>query len=284
MQPHTHATGGRSSAKGRALFTAGALSLMALVAAPAVEAERLSDKDVKSLIERIDHERDRFEDQLDGKLKRSILRGAGGEVNVERYLDDLQENVNKLKERFTSAYSASAEVTTVLRQGSDIQRFMSSQPPDLDGASEWNRLAASLASLASAYGAAMPLGEGRQARRLNDREVRLAADAVAETADRFKKNLDASLKNDKTVDKPGRDAAVREADALKQEAKKLSSALGDGRPASGEAKALLDRVAKIRASSSGRTLSPAAQKAWSAVESEIDKIAQGFNFPAKPGE
>ena len=79
-----------------------AIAIAVLLAAPAVRADRLSDKDVKALIERIDNERDRFEDQLDGTLKRAILSSPRGEVNVEQFLDDLQENVDRLKERFTA--------------------------------------------------------------------------------------------------------------------------------------------------------------------------------------
>jgi hypothetical protein len=247
----------------------------------AASAGRLSDKDVKALIERIDHDRDRFEDQLDGSLKRSIIRGPRGEVNVERYLDDLQENVGKLKERFTPAYAASAEATTVLRQATDIQRFMASQPPNFDGASEWNRLAEGLGELAAAYGTTLPVPGGQQARRLSDREMRSAADGVAKGAERFKKDLDASLKSDKTVDKATREAAVREADELKSEAKELASVIGDGRPASGEARALLDRAARIRAASSGRTLSPSAQSAWRSVEGGLATVAEGFSLPSR---
>src|SRR5262245_32700507 len=129
-----------------------AVMICVLAAMSPVSAERLNDRDVKALLERIDNERDRFEDQLDGKLKRSILRGPGGEVNVERYLDDLQQNVDRMNERFTSDYAASTEVTTVLRQASDIHRFMAKQAPNFDGASEWNRLESSLRELAAVYG------------------------------------------------------------------------------------------------------------------------------------
>ena len=257
------------------------IAVVALVIVPVVSAQRMNDRDVKALIERIDDERDRFEDQLDGKLKRSIIRGPSGEVNVERYLDDLQENVDKLKERFTPQYAGSAEVTTVLRQGSDIQRFMSTQPPNLDGASEWNRLAKSLADLAAVYGTALPLAEGQQARRMNDREVEKAADDLAKSADRFKNDLDSSLKKDKTVAEATREAAVDEAEELKRDAEKLASIVGDGRPASGEAQALLERAAKIRAASAGRTLSPAARTAWSEVESGLAKVAQAFNLSTR---
>jgi hypothetical protein len=252
-----------------------------LVACPAAAGDRPTDKDVKELIEQVNHDRDRFEDQLDGKLKRSIVRGPGGEVNVERYLDDLQENVSKLKDRFTPQYAASAEATTVLRQGSAINRFMANQPPNFDGASEWNRLSTSLGQLAAAYGTVFPLSEGQQARRLNDGEVRKTAGDLAKSADRFKKELDSSLKKDKAIDKPTREAAVQEVEALKHDAEKLDSTIGDGKPASGEAQALLTRATAIRAAGSGRTLSPAAQSAWGAVEGGLAKVAQAFGMPAR---
>ena len=258
-----------------------AVVFAALSVSPATAADRLRDKDVAALIERINYERDRFEDQLDGKLKRSILRGRGGEVNVERYLDDLQENVGKLKDRFTAEYAASAEATAVLRQGADVQRFMSTQPPNLDGASEWNRLATSLGALAAAYSTVFPLPDGQSARRMNDREVLKAADDVVKSADRFKKELDSSLKNNKAIDKATREAAVKEADALKHDAQKLTSTLGDGKPASGEAQALLVRAAAIRSAGSGQGLSPSAQTAWGAVESGLDKVAQAFALSAR---
>ena len=259
------------------------LLLISMVAAiwvaPALlSAERLTDKDVRALLDRIDDERDRFEDQLDGKLKRSILRGPRGEVDVERYLDDLQENVDRLKERFKSDYAASAEVTAVLRQASDIHRFMATQPPDLDGASEWNRLSASFGTLATAYGTRLPVPDGDVARRLNDREVKKTAEELGKSADRFKNDLESSLRKDPAVDPAALSAAVSDADALKQDAKRLASVVGDGRPASGEAQAVLERASRVSAASAGRTLSPAAQASWREVETGLDAVARAFGL------
>ena len=256
-----------------------AVLVVSLVAPASTAAERPSDKDVKQLLERVDNGRDRFEDQLDGKLKRTILRGPGGEVNVERYLDDLQENVDKLKDRFTPQYAASAEATTVLRQGADIQRFMATQAPNLDGMSEWNRLAATLGELAAAYGTTFPIPEGQAARRLNDAEVKKAAEETAKGADRFKKDLESSLKVDATVDKPTLTAAVKEVEELKKDAQRLASRVGGGKPASGEAKALLERAAAIRAAGINRPLSPAAKSAWGVIDGHLANVAQAFGLP-----
>ncbi len=263
----------------RAFRVAGAALMATLLAWPAFAADRLRDKDVKDLMERIDHERDRFEDQLDGKLKDSIIRGSAGEVNVGKFLDDLQDNVGKMKDRFKPDYSAGTEVTTVLRQGTSVQKFMSTQPPNFDGASEWNRLAGSLGELAAAYNTAFPLPEGATAHRMNDEEVRVAADDVANSADRFKNALDDMLKEDKSIDKPTRDAAVKNAEQLKKDAENLSSTIGDEKPASGEAKALLQHAAAIR--SAGRTAAPATQASWMTVEAALSKIAQAFSLPAR---
>lgn len=268
---------GLSMAMCAALVMAGVMAPVASAAA----ADRPRDKDVKDLIERINNERDRFEDQIDGKLKRSIIRGPNGEVNVEKYLDDLQDNVGKLKDRFKPEYAASAEATTVLRQGSAIQRFMATQPANLDGTSEWNRLAVSLGELAAVYATAFPLPEGQQARRMNDGEVRKAADDLAKSADRLKNELESSLKKDKTIDEATREAAIREVDGLKHDAEKLDSTIGDDKPASGEAQAVLTRAAAIQGAAWGRALSPAAKSTWDAAGGSIDKIALAFGLPRK---
>lgn len=263
------------------LVAPAAVVLLAIV--PAIAwAERKTDRDVTQLLERIDNERDRFEDQLDGKLKRSIIRGAGGEINVERYLDDLQENVDKMKERFTPGYAASAEVTTVLRQASDIQRYMSTLPPNFDGASEWNRLSSSLGELAAAYGTTLPIPQGRQARRMNDTEVRKVADDLSKGADQLRKELDSSLKKDKTVDKPTREARVDEAKGLKEDAKRLGEIIGDGRPASGEAQALLDRAVRLRGDLAGLNLPPPTLTALGSLQAGLDNIALAFGLSTAP--
>jgi hypothetical protein len=259
---------------------ASAVLLWLFLAVSAVAADRLPDKDVKKLLEQVHQNRDRFEDQLDGKVKHSILRGPRGEVNVGQFLDDLQDNVNRLKERFTAEYAASAEATAVLRQGSDIGRYMSQQPPNFQGASEWNRFAASLETLAAAYGTSFPMAEGASARRLNDRELAESAKEIAEAADQLKKELRTTLEKDKSIDKATREAAVGEVESLKQDAKALASRLGDGKPASGEARQLLQHLAAVRSASSGRPLSATGQDALKVMRTAAEKLAQGFGMPA----
>jgi hypothetical protein len=101
-----------------------ALPLWTLPALAQDRPERLSDKDIKTLIDQVDEGRDKFEGNLDGEFKGSTVQGASGETKVSGALQDYQDNTQKLKDRFTENYSASAEVATVLKQSTAIDTFM----------------------------------------------------------------------------------------------------------------------------------------------------------------
>ena len=122
--------------------------------------ERLSDKDVKALIDQVDEGRDKFEGNLDGKFKGSTVRGPNGETKVAGALQDYQDNTQKLKDRFTPDYAASAEVATVLKQSTAIDTFMQGSPSTMKGRSEWDRQTTNLKHLAESYGTTFPIPEG----------------------------------------------------------------------------------------------------------------------------
>ena len=96
------------AARTQTMLLATALSLWSMPALAQARPERLSDKDVKRIIDQVDEGRDNFEGNFDGKFKGSTLRGPGGEVNVAGALQDYQDNTQKLKDRFTPDYSASS--------------------------------------------------------------------------------------------------------------------------------------------------------------------------------
>jgi hypothetical protein len=257
--------------------------IAAAASSAALAADRLTDRDLKALVDRIDDERDRFEDALDGKFKHSILRGPGGEVNVERFLDDLQDNVDRLKERLKPEYAASTEVATVLRQGTSIARYFSENaPPGFKGESEWNRLATDLKALAAAYGAPFPLPENAPVRRMGDREVASWVAQVGEAASRLKKSLDTELKRDKTVDKAAREEIVGEADGLAKDAKQLQERLKDGQPSSAEADKLLSDAAKMQSYLESHQV-PSSAGIWKSVAPRLQDLAGAYRGPAPKG-
>jgi hypothetical protein len=257
------------------------LIALLLLPVPALAADRPTDRAVKQLIERLYEERDRFEDQLDGALKRTTFKGPQGEVNVERVLDDLQAGVSTFRDRFKPEYSASTEAGAVLRQATPIHRYLASQAPTLKGQAEWNRVATTLGEIAGAYGTSFPLPDGATFRRYNDPEVKKAAEQVGDGADRLKGALDTALKADKTIDKATRETALKSVESLKTAAKTLASRLGDAQPASADAKALLDRMAAAQ-TAAARSTAPTVSTALGGMRAAATTIAQAFGMSTTP--
>jgi hypothetical protein len=71
----------------QAVACLGAASLILVPSLAAQTPARLTDKDVKTLLEAVDHGRGEFEGRLDGKVKDSILREPGREVPVRQRSD-----------------------------------------------------------------------------------------------------------------------------------------------------------------------------------------------------
>ena len=245
--------------------------LMVAGGASAQSGERLTDKDVKALLDMVDKGRDRFEDQLDGKLKGSILRLPNGEVNVARFLDDLQENTGRLKERFTSEYAASAEVAAVLRQSTAIDAFMK-QKPGIKGGSEWDSLAANLSRLAAVYGTKFPLEGDAPVRRINDAEAAKAAATVEQQADQFKN----AVNREAAMAKPAKDGLKAQADIVKNAAKTLRSRLNDSKPSTSEARQLFAAIDKMRESATG--VSPATLALIGQMQAPLAALSQAFGI------
>lgn len=239
--------------------------------------QRMTDKEVKALLESVDNARDRFEDQLDGKLKNQIVRGANGEVDVARFLDDLQENTGRLKERFTPEYAASSEVAAVLRQGGVIAAFMK-EHPGIKGSSEWDRMAGELGKVAAAYGTTFPLEGDAPVRRINDREAANAASTIAEQADKLKN----AVNREQTLAKPAKDALKGQVDAVKNAANALKSRLKDSKPSTSEARQLVDAVRALREAAKG--VSPASLSVLGQMQAPLSTLSQAFAIPlTSPG-
>jgi hypothetical protein len=253
---------------------------LASLAAPVLAADRLTDRDVKALVEKIDEGRGKFEDALDNDLKHTVVRNPSGEVDVKRWLDDFDESVGRLKDRLKPEYAASSEATALLRRATALDAFLKQQPSSLKGLSEWNRLSGDLNALAAAYGAAFPLPENAAVRRIGDRELATAAEQLAKSGEQLKKSLENDLKNNTSVSAQDRQAAIADADQWSKDARALRDRIKDGKPSSAEAQRVADGAAKVKAFVEGKTL-PTSARAWAATTSARQAFAQAYGMPEK---
>ena len=258
------------------LLLAGAVALWTAPALAQSQTERRTDTEVRTLIEQVDTGRDKFEGNLEGKLKGSTLRDATKEVSVEAALQDYQDNVKKLKDRFMPEYSASAEVVTVLKQAEGFDKFMKATPTVVKGRSEWEHHVADLNRLAAVYATTFPIKEGVAARRINDKETAEFAGAIADAADKVKDEFDKVPVT--ALPKPQKDAVKKSLELLEKQAENVKSRVGDHKPATAETRQLISQVAAAQKLLDAHP-TPSAAGSWGALQSALNSLQQAFNLP-----
>jgi len=237
---------------------------------------RLSDKNISSLVEKIGNQRDKFERALDSDFKRSVLRGPGGEIQVRGYLDDLADAVERIEDRFDGNYAASTEVQDLLERADIMNGYIRSNP-SLEGANEWDVFGSSLQQLAAAYGTTFPLPDGAMVRRIGDGELETVAAAVNKLAKDLQRSVRSQTRGKDELKATGQDLE-KELSTLADTGKTLSSRIRSGKPASAEARQLMDSVGKVESLIRVPGMPGELATAWETVEPSIEKIAQAYDL------
>ena len=260
-----------------------AVAAIGLVSIPlrATASARLTDKEVKELLEGIENKRSAFEGALDDKLKNSTIKSEKGEVNTNEFFDDFQDQVQRARERFESNYSASSEVLSLLQFATRLDGWASTQPAGFKGSTEWGALATDLRRLAAAYNTAL-LKPGQQAlasaqaRRINDEELVTAAANVEKGMDAFRSAYDGALAANTTLTPESRQAAIQPVDGMKNSAKALNAALEKKQKGVMEADALLNVSGVMINTTAKLPPSSPAAAAWAPLRDELAKIALAY--------
>ncbi|HEX7173912.1 MAG TPA: YMGG-like glycine zipper-containing protein [Pyrinomonadaceae bacterium] len=170
---------------------------------------RLGDRQVDSLITRIEQNTDRFRASVDAGLDRSRYDGTRAEDNVNNFIRDFEAATDQLRERFNGRRSVAADVENVLAKAAFINDFMARTRLTTRAQNDWALVRTDLSALASAYnvvwawdrqqstyptpGTYPTTGGDQRAYRLGDREVDTIIRRVEQNTDRFRASIDAAL-------------------------------------------------------------------------------------------
>jgi len=116
-----------------------------------VRAYRVSDAQVRSLLNRIEQRTDTFRRQADRNLDRSRINGTRSENNIAQYINDFENATDRLKRNFDQGNSAVADVEEVLSRASLIDGIVRNNVLSSNAKREWNLLRTDLNTLAQYY-------------------------------------------------------------------------------------------------------------------------------------
>lgn len=243
--------------------------------------ERLTDNEVRELIGNIESGRSTFERALEDKVKNTVIKGPRGDVNTDEFFDDLQVQITRTKERFTSDYSASSEVLSLLQYSTRLDRWAKSQPPGFKGSAEWGPFAENLSRLAKAYNTTMPMPQNDGARRFNDAELKAAAAEVETLCDPYRAELEKSVNADKSLTAEARQSTLQQVDVLKTNAHALNESLANGQKGEAEADALIKQALVATNTVAKTKISSGASAAWTPLRGALGKVAWSYEVNVK---
>ena len=129
-----------------------ALSLVLVASAAAQSPYRLSEKEMKNLLSRIDKQASTFRSSLKSALNHSGIDHSKEEDRINDFVKDFQESTERLKHHYGDKNSASTDVQEVLSRAARIDGFMERHELRQRAESDWASLRHSLDALAEAYG------------------------------------------------------------------------------------------------------------------------------------
>ncbi len=111
---------------------------------------------VRNLINRIDSRATTFRNTLDTALDQSRLDGTNAEDNINLFVRDFDDAIDRLRERFESRQSTAADVQEVLQHAALIDRFVNRRRLDARVQQDWSAVRLQLNQLATVYGVTWP--------------------------------------------------------------------------------------------------------------------------------
>jgi hypothetical protein len=260
----------------RTPFTLVVAAALLCGAAPAQAADRLNDPQLTQLVQNIDRGFDGWKNDLERRnLDDAVIKSAAGSIEVRRFLDDMEKDIDLVKDRLKPDYAAGPEVTALLRRASDVERRYQTQP----GGEAWKTLSGQLSALAGAYGVGWPLDGSANAARRMDRELAVEAKRLADSVDKLRSGALRAAQDAKQP-QAARDAADQSMRELKRAAEQLESNLKDHRAVTADATRVFDLSDKAVSFAQGAgVLKPDASAALNTVQSTAKLLGTAFGRP-----
>jgi hypothetical protein len=258
--------------RGSSLFLS--VVVIALGAAPASPAQRISDKEAERIIERLEKSSDRFESSFDDAVDDAAL-DSEARRSAKRFVEDFESATDHLKKEYDDEHGASAAAEGVLRAGAAIQDFMMAHSLNARAQEDWRALRMGLDDLARAYGVSWTWSS---AHRLSHDEMKELLERIEKRSDTFRSSLDAALDRSRLDDTAAEKLINRYVKDFEDGTDRLKDRYRDEDSASEFALQVLRHGANIEQFMRRNPLNAGVQSDWAALRSELDTLARSYNI------
>jgi hypothetical protein len=205
--------------------------------------------------------------------------------DIERMILDFESAANQLDRRLSSRRTAtSADVQTLLDRGEQIDTFFANNRLGAGSRREWQAIRSDLDQLAGYYNltprwsSGGGISGGNNDYTIGDRQMRQLVDQLNVRSATFSRNLRNDLNRGSYNDRNSADEARRQLSEFETALVQLRNRVNSRQVSSSDASNVLDRAAFLNNYIERRQLSSQTENNWSALRSDLDRLASAFNI------
>lgn len=250
---------------------------------------RVTDRQVQTVINRVENSTDRFKTQLGRALDRSSLDGTDREDSLNSMVSNFESATNRLKDNFNARRSTSADLQDVLNRGARIDQFMRNNRMTRQAENTWTQIRNDLNVLAGYYRVTAnwnytgPLpGQypGTPPYRVSDSQVQAIVDRVENSTDRFKSQLGRALDRSNIDGTDREDSLNARVANFEAATNRLKESVNGRRSTAMELQDVLNRGAMIDQFMRNNRLSNPAENTWTQIRNDLNTLAGYYNVTA----
>ena len=239
-----------------------------------------NDSAARDLVRRIQTRTDSLQRAVQNAADRNNYRVE----DIERMILDFESAANQLDRRLSSRRTTpAAEVQTLLDRGEQIDNFFVNNRLGAGSRREWQAIRTDLDQLAGYYnltprwGSGGGIGGGNNDYTIGDRQLRQLVDQLNVGSATFSRNLRQDL-NRGGNDRYSADEVLRQLSGFETALVQLRNRVNSRQITSSDTQNVLDRAAFLNTFIADRQLSNQTENNWSALRSDLDRLASAFNI------
>jgi hypothetical protein len=254
------------------------LFIFLFLAVPFVSAQagvRLSDDDIKKMINEASETADKFRDAF--KKVQSITTTSGMQVDVKQYMNDYKETFQKFKDAFDKQGVPGIDFVNLLRMTNEIDGVMTRNPDAAGAGSEWQAHKFNMDKIAKAFRTS--LGEGAAPpKRMSDQQMKALMEQLKEGSKTLGKAVKDAMKKDPSIDKATSQKAEQSLKTLEKSAETVGKLFNDNKPLSAEMEAFLKQMDVVKSFLGEHQFGPAVQSEWDKLEGKSRQMADEYSM------
>jgi YmgG-like glycine-zipper protein len=245
---------------------------------------RLSNAEIRNLIQRIETRTDSFSRNLENALDRSPINGTARENEINRYVSDFEYATDQLRTRFESRQATATEARAVLDRAAFINRFLLDNRLEARVAQDWQLVRADLDRLAVAFNLgwrwdSTPIASNPNVGGLYANvQARQLAQRIAVEANQFRRSLDLAVNRTRINNSSAEYQLRGRVSEFQLAANRFRDRTNRGQATVAEVEQLLEQARYIDGVLHTNQLTNRVENDWSVLRRDLSALANASNI------